>query len=154
LNVASAAGLLCAPEMGPYNVTKSGVVALSETLHGELTGTGVGVTVLCPTFFRTNIARSSRSHGVAKPEFVERLMDRTRIQAPDVARFALDACERDLLYALPHPDGRWFWRVKRTLPEKYTRTLAPYVVAALKRMDAEGDKSPSILSALFRRRTT
>src|SRR4051794_35500161 len=49
LNVASAAGLLCAPMMGPYNVTKAGVVALSETLSGELAGDGIGVSVLCPT---------------------------------------------------------------------------------------------------------
>src|SRR5580698_3291564 len=60
LNVASAAGLLCAPNMGAYNVAKAGVVALSETLSGELSGTDIGVTVLCPTFFETNIVRSGR----------------------------------------------------------------------------------------------
>src|SRR5678809_318336 len=32
INVASAAGLLSPPMMGPYNVTKAAVVALSETL--------------------------------------------------------------------------------------------------------------------------
>jgi NAD(P)-dependent dehydrogenase (short-subunit alcohol dehydrogenase family) len=53
LNVASAAGLLCAPHMAAYNVAKAGVVALSETLAAELAGSGVGVTVLCPTFFKT-----------------------------------------------------------------------------------------------------
>ena len=36
LNVASSAGLLAAPMMGPYNVTKAGVVSLSETLFAEL----------------------------------------------------------------------------------------------------------------------
>src|SRR6185312_10510780 len=61
LNVASAAGLLAPPGMAPYNVTKAAVVALSETLRGELRDAGVGVTVLCPTFFRTNIAASSRA---------------------------------------------------------------------------------------------
>jgi short-subunit dehydrogenase len=36
VNVASAAGLLCPPEMAGYNVAKAGVVALSETLRVEL----------------------------------------------------------------------------------------------------------------------
>ncbi|MBK6579006.1 MAG: SDR family NAD(P)-dependent oxidoreductase [Sandaracinaceae bacterium] len=43
LNVASSAGLLAAPMMGPYNVTKAGVVSLSETLFAELGPSGVGV---------------------------------------------------------------------------------------------------------------
>jgi short-subunit dehydrogenase len=42
LNIASLAGLISAPEMAPYNVTKAGVVALSETLFGELAPLGIG----------------------------------------------------------------------------------------------------------------
>ncbi len=106
INVASAAGLLAAPEMAPYNVTKSGVVALSETLAAELAGTGVGVTVLCPTFFRTNIAKSGRTHtDRGSPEDFDRLMDkvmgRTKVQAPEVARYALAAADAGSLYAPP-----------------------------------------------------
>ena len=65
LNVASAAGIACAPTMGPYNVTKSGVIALSETLAAELAPHGVGVTVLCPVFFKTNLLENLR---VADPQ--------------------------------------------------------------------------------------
>src|SRR5207244_10707237 len=43
------------PGMGAYNVTKAGVVALSETLAAEAARDGVGVTVLLPGFFPTNI---------------------------------------------------------------------------------------------------
>jgi NAD(P)-dependent dehydrogenase (short-subunit alcohol dehydrogenase family) len=132
INVASAAGLLAAPEMAAYNVTKSGVVALSETLAAELDGTGVGVTVLCPTFFRTNIVRNGRSHTQrAQPEAVEKIMDRAKIQAPDVARFALATADAGGLYALPHGDGRWMWRLKRLLPETFQRVLVPRSVAAV-----------------------
>src|SRR3546814_12836313 len=39
INVASAAGFTAAPEMAAYNVSKAGVVSLSETLAAELSGT-------------------------------------------------------------------------------------------------------------------
>src|SRR5262245_48988771 len=114
LNVASAAGFFSGPHMAPYNVTKAGVIALSETLRTELHEDRISVTVLCPTFFRTNIGASARTHGdTVEPSFVDRLMDRAKIQASDVARIAIEAADAGRLYALPHPDGRWVWRVKR-----------------------------------------
>lgn len=123
LNVASAAGLLSAPKMSSYNVTKAGVVALSETLYSELAGTGVSVTVLCPTFFKTNIAASARGSDESMRGFVEKLMTRTKVQAPQVADIALDAVEKGELFAVPHADGRWAWRVKRAMPQGYFRLV-------------------------------
>ena len=63
VNTASMAGLVSMPGMGPYNVTKHGVVTLSETLHHELTGLGsrVGVSVLCPGHVNTRIWESERN---------------------------------------------------------------------------------------------
>jgi len=131
INVASAAGLVAAPDMAPYNVTKSGVVALSETLHAELAGTSVGVTVLCPTFFKTNIARAAHTYADVQTEDVERMMDRAKLQAPDVARFALKAADRGELFAVPHADGRWMWRSKRLAPELFQSQLVPRVARAI-----------------------
>lgn len=126
INVASSAGLLCLPMMSPYNVTKAGVVALSETMCAELKSTGIGVTVLCPTFFRTKIMESGRHHGQAGDiGRVHKMMDRARMQAPEVARFALDAAAADELYALPHADGTWMWRLKRLVPERFYQKLVP-----------------------------
>ncbi len=63
VNTASMAGLVSVPGMGPYNVTKHGVVTLSETLHHELAGLGskVGVSVLCPGHVNTRIWESERN---------------------------------------------------------------------------------------------
>ena len=63
VNTASAAGLLSAPNMGIYNVSKHAVVTLSETLHHDLQaeGAAVGVSVLCPAFVPTGITRSHRN---------------------------------------------------------------------------------------------
>jgi NAD(P)-dependent dehydrogenase (short-subunit alcohol dehydrogenase family) len=129
LNVASAAGLLAAPQMGPYNVSKAGVVSLSETLYGELAPLGIGVSVLCPTFFQTGIAAASRMSGdPAMLDMVEGLMRDAGVQAEQVARIALDAVARDVLHIVPHRDGRWLWRVKRMRPDVFHR-LAPRVLA-------------------------
>ncbi|HEX7481571.1 MAG TPA: SDR family NAD(P)-dependent oxidoreductase [Polyangiales bacterium] len=121
LNVASAAGLLSAPEMGPYNVTKAAVVALSETLSGELRLQGVGVTVLCPTFFQTNILHNSRSESLAQSmqDAAAQRMQQSKIQADDVARIALQGCDRNELFVVPMADGKWAWRMKRLAPESY-----------------------------------
>lgn len=63
VNTASMAGHAAAPLMGPYNVSKYGVVALSETLSKEMqmTSSGVGVSVLCPAFVQTAIGSSRRN---------------------------------------------------------------------------------------------
>jgi NAD(P)-dependent dehydrogenase (short-subunit alcohol dehydrogenase family) len=132
LNVASAAGILSAPHMAPYNVTKAGVIALSETLRAELHEDHISVTVLCPTFFRTNITTTARSHGPVDPGFVDRLMDRAKVQADGVARIAIDAVDAGRLYALPHRDGRWMWRFKRALPELFYEQLSARWRAVMK----------------------
>ena len=63
VNTASMAGLQSAPMMGAYNISKYGVVALSETLTREMqqAQTSVGVSVLCPAFVSTGIADSHRN---------------------------------------------------------------------------------------------
>lgn len=121
LNIASAAGLLAGPGMAPYNVTKAAVVALSETLRGELSEHGVGVTVLCPTFFDTGILDNSRSHRLTDGmrNLVRQSMSESSLQAEDVARIALAACDANRLYAVPMRDGKWLWRFKRLAPEAF-----------------------------------
>jgi NAD(P)-dependent dehydrogenase (short-subunit alcohol dehydrogenase family) len=119
INVASAAGLLSPPQMGPYNVTKAAVVALSETLSGELRDDGVGVTVLCPTYFPTNIARNGRGSNPRMKAAIEKLVDAGKLSAEDVAQAALDGAAAGALYVTPQEDGRWMWRVKRMLPTQF-----------------------------------
>ena len=63
VNTASMAGLTTAPFMSVYDVTKHGVVALSESMYREfqVTGAPIGVSVVCPGLIDTNIMRSSRN---------------------------------------------------------------------------------------------
>ena len=123
LNVASAAGIAASPRMGAYNVAKAGVIALSETLAAELAGTSIGVTVLCPTFFQTNIARSGRFVDARSREQAKRLIENGKA-ADGIARAALRSVERGELYALPMADARWLWRLKRLAPQSFRRLVA------------------------------
>ncbi len=63
VNTASSSGLQSAPDIGPYNVAKFGVVALSETLQFELIAENspIGASVLCPGAVATRITESERN---------------------------------------------------------------------------------------------
>jgi short-subunit dehydrogenase len=123
LNVASAAGIVAGPRMAAYNVAKAGVIALSETLAVELAGTGVGVTVMCPTFVQTNIAKSGRFENDRMRAQAARVIARGK-RASSVARAALDSVERGELYSMPMADARWAWRLKRLAPQPFRSLVA------------------------------
>ncbi|MFO0618131.1 MAG: SDR family oxidoreductase [Polyangiaceae bacterium] len=133
INIASLAALAQAPNMAPYNVTKAGVVALSETLAAELQPDGVGVTVVCPSFFETNLMKTSRAVGLDATTITEKLMKRSRIQADDVARIAVAAARKGQLYALPHPEGKLLWAIKRIAPSLFHGTLSPRAAKRMQR---------------------
>ncbi len=125
INVASAAGLLAPPGMAAYNVAKAGVVALSETLYAELKPNGVNVAVLCPTFFQTEIADSARGPmSDRQARDLRRWMQRSKVQADDVANAAVDAVRDGKLYVQPMRDGRSAWRLKRLHPQRYYNLLS------------------------------
>lgn len=125
LNVASIAGVASAPMMGPYNVSKAGVISLSETLAAELEKEGIGVTVLCPFFFQTNVMKSSRRTGDATTmgNAAEKLMRNSKLSADDVARLAIDACEEGRLYCMAHREAKAIWGLKRLSGERFRKVV-------------------------------
>lgn len=125
LNVASSASFLALPGIAPYNVSKAGVLSLSETLAAELSGSGVRVGVLCPTLVRTNITRNART-GQTPPghlALVDKLMARVGMTPEDAVRHALDGLDRDRFYLVPQLDARLFWHLKRHTPRLHTRLM-------------------------------
>ncbi|BBY17406.1 SDR family NAD(P)-dependent oxidoreductase [Mycolicibacterium litorale] len=122
INVASAAAFGAAPGMAAYNVSKAGVLSLSETLAAELSGTDVAVTALCPTFVKTNIVESGRITNGAT-QVADRLMRWTGFSPQRVARMCLDTHDRGGLYCMPQLDARFGWHIKRFAPELYTRAV-------------------------------
>lgn len=118
VSTASKAALIPVPNCGLYNLTKRAVVALTETLASDLTGTTVGASVFCPGPFASNLSASSREVesvilGEAVPEPAPRATPPSG-DAPDfdtVTRPAIEAGERVLrgvergdLYILTHKE--------------------------------------------------
>ena len=76
------------------------MLSLSETLAAELSGTGINVTVLCPTFVKTNIVESGRI-SASSTQLADRLMRWTGFSPERVAKTCLDTNDprRPVLHA-------------------------------------------------------
>ncbi|WP_434390639.1 SDR family oxidoreductase [Melittangium boletus] len=124
VNVASMAGLLDMPMMSSYNATKAAVVSLSETLQNEFADTRLGVSLVCPSFFKTNLADSLRSPRPGMHKVINKLLERSKITADDVAERIYQAVDKREFYVLPHIEGLQAWLAKRLLPRRiYTELL-------------------------------
>lgn len=123
INVASAAGFTAAPEMTAYNVTKSSVLALSETLSAELRQNNIRVNVLCPTLVPTNIMKNGRLPGHYSGLADDLLMNHAFTTSDKVAIKTLNNLDAGKLYTIPQPDAKLFWLMKRASPSLYTKVL-------------------------------
>jgi short-subunit dehydrogenase len=141
INVASMAGLIHMSSMSAYNASKAAVVALSETMYAELSAYGVHVGVLCPAFFQTNLTKNMRVTDNSGLKIANKLMERSKIQAEDVAKAVYDAVENKTFYILTHPKEKMYWRLKRFLPSVYFSQMKK-MGSVFKRAN-ESSKNPS-----------
>lgn len=123
INVASAAAYSAAPEMTAYNVTKSSVLALSETLSAELRQDNIRVNVLCPTLVPTNIMKNGRLPSQYSGLADNLLQNHAFVTSDDVAVKTLNNLDAGRLYTIPQPDAKLFWLLKRASPALYTKAL-------------------------------
>ncbi len=117
VNTASAAGLVSSPGMAAYNVSKHGVVTLSETLYAELAeqASQVGVSVLCPAWVPTGINQSARHRqprfgtepeltpqSAAYAQRMAQAVQSGKLTPDDVAGITFAAVEQGQFYIVPH----------------------------------------------------
>lgn len=119
VNTASAAGLIHPPRMSEYNAVKAGVVALSETLFHELKPYGVQVSVICPTFFKTNLTQSMRGKDESAQKSAAKLIDRSTVTADDIAAEVLKGVEKGRHIILTDRDGKVAYAAKRFVRPVY-----------------------------------
>lgn len=118
VNTASMAGLLNAPTMGVYNVSKHAVVSLSETLYHDLqlVDAPIGASVLCPYFVPTGISQSHRNRPedvkmtagptasqLAAQAMTVKAVESGKVSAADVAKLTFDAIAAGQFYIYSHP---------------------------------------------------
>ena len=136
LFTASFAGLVPNVGLGPYCVSKYGVVALAEVLRRELRAHDIGVSVLCPMRVATNIGHSERNRPdeLGGPEASPPVLDQGEdnqnlagrvLDVEDVAMQVVDAIVANRLYILPHEESRTpirrrFERIDQTFDEQKT----------------------------------
>lgn len=122
VNTASFAGLAGAPSIMSYGVAKAGVVALSEQLRAECADSGVGISVLCPAFFQTNLTSNWLGDTRLKA-FADRMMQTSPDTLDSVADAVFAAVARRQFMILPTRREPARWRLKRWFPELYFRQL-------------------------------
>jgi NAD(P)-dependent dehydrogenase (short-subunit alcohol dehydrogenase family) len=118
VNTASMAGLLNAPTMGVYNVSKHAVVSLSESLYQDLqlVEAPIGASVLCPYFVPTGISQSQRNRPndvqndnkpTASQKAAQAMSDKAvssgKVSAQQVAEWTFEAIRSDKFYVFSHP---------------------------------------------------
>ena len=117
VNTASMAGLVNAPNMGAYNVSKHAVVSISETLHQDLAlvTEQVHAHLLCPFFVPTGIHQSERNRPAEMPAapptrsqlIAQAMSDKAvssgKVSAAQVAQWVFDACADNRFYIYSHP---------------------------------------------------
>ena len=117
VNTASMAGLLNAPNMGVYNVSKHAVVSLTETLYQDLrlVSHQVGASVLCPYFVPTGISQSHRNRpaGLSREKptrsqligqaMTDKAVSSGKVTAAEIAQKVFDALVAGQFYIYSHP---------------------------------------------------
>lgn len=95
------------PAMSNYNVAKAGVVALSESLLVELALVEVGVHVVCPSFFQTNLLDSFRGPSPEMKHQVGKLLESSPISAADIADYIHAEVAKGSFLILPTSRRGW-----------------------------------------------
>jgi NAD(P)-dependent dehydrogenase (short-subunit alcohol dehydrogenase family) len=147
VNTASMAGLVSMPLSSIYNVSKHGIVTLSETLHHELTlsGAKVRVSVLCPGWVNTQLMDSERNRPAellndpaqetnpmaeAFQGTVRQLLA-TGLTSETVADHVFNAISDEKFYILTHPEMKEAIRTRmETILEERNPTFDPAALTA------------------------
>ncbi|WP_310387982.1 SDR family oxidoreductase [Roseateles sp.] len=119
VNTASMAGVVNAPNMGVYNVSKHAVVSLSETLYQDLAlvTEQIHCSLLCPFFVPTGISQSHRNRPAelkgSRPTqsqligqaMSDKAVNAGKVTAAEVAAMVFAAMDERQFYVFSHPQA-------------------------------------------------
>jgi NAD(P)-dependent dehydrogenase (short-subunit alcohol dehydrogenase family) len=115
ISIASAAGYATPPNMSMYNVTKASVIAFSESIYTELKPFGIDVSVVTPTFFRTNIMQAAKGPQDAVATGTAILKKAPILPSEVAEKILTEAGQRT--FQIFHPfQAKLIWYAKRFIP--------------------------------------
>jgi uncharacterized protein len=129
LNVASTAAFQPLPGQAAYGAAKAFVLSYTQSLAGELKGTGVTATCLCPGPVHTGFGERA---GFAEGDFDSSLPPLMWVAADDVARHGVEALDRGRLYAIPGLANRVGARFAQVAPRQLLLDVLTRMHPALK----------------------
>lgn len=158
VNTASGLGLIPAPLLAPYVMTKHAVVGLSLSLRAEAAELGVRVNVICPGVIDTPIldARNPADlprlpYEIDAREYLTKFME--PMQADAFAQAVLRGMDRDDAVIIAPTQARLQWWVYRLLPgvvERRSRAGAAWARARYRQAQAAAQTGAEAVSALVR----
>lgn len=115
LNVASTAAFQPLPGQASYAAAKAFVLSYTLSLAGELAGTGVTATCLCPGPVKTGFAERA---GFESDDFNSALPRPMWVTSDEVARYAVRELDRGSLVAIPGLANRLGTRLSQVTPRR------------------------------------
>lgn len=121
VNVSSVGGYNCAPYFATYSGIKSGVITFTESLYGELKGTGVRAQVACPGPVPTEFNEVSGVNETPVPDFMIQ-------SAEKFVSGALRDLDKGKPVSIPHAPCRWIFSIIPRLPVRLRLAMASAMV--------------------------
>lgn len=115
INIGSAAGFMNAPGMSAYNASKAAVYSFSETLYHELKSKNIHVSVVTPSFFKTNIM-SNATGSQRFVDFAEKQMKYSKTNADEMAAVILSQAAAGKFQILFPKEARRNYFIKKWFP--------------------------------------
>ena len=111
-------------------MTKAAVVAISETLYGELLDYNIHVSCIQPSYFKTNIASGVRG-GEGVKKITQYLLDRSGLEPTEIAQEILERSGIGELYVILPKNARKLWWFKRLFPMRFRKMVKEKYLAAV-----------------------
>jgi len=116
------ASLVASSKLTAYNVSKFGLLGLSESLLAEYGRGSLGVTALCPGFVRTKIFETSPRIGSSRqirtpPSWLTTTPEK-------VAAIAIQAIRKNQPLVVVTPLARTLWFCKRLAPSLFLKLMS------------------------------
>lgn len=124
INVASIFAAVSPPQFSVYSASKAGVVALTESLRGELHSLGLTATVVLPGVTPTGLFDRAEYTGQRLREAIRDYLDSAELTPDQVAEESIEAYRRGRATAVIGQKATWYARLKRLMPERLIQSVA------------------------------